>query len=136
MAFTTEATAVAGRNGHVDSKDGLLNLDLAVPRLDGTPSRPNATNPESLFAAGYAACFGQAVLAATGGRNPGEVSVTAVVTLDTKPETHDYNLSVVLRTRIDGVERAEAERLVQEAHKICPYSKATRNNIPVELEVL
>ncbi len=136
MAFTTEATTVAGRNGHVDSSDGVISLDLAVPRPDGTPSNPAATNPEALFAAGYSACFGQAVLAAAEALKlkPENVSVTAVVTLQT--ENRDFRLSVVLKTRIDGVERAQAETLVQKAHELCPYSKATRNNITVELETL
>ena len=136
MAFTTEATTVAGRNGHVDSSDGVIALDLAVPRPDGTPSNPAATNPEALFAAGYSACFGQAVLAAAEVEHlrPENVTVTAVVTLQT--EDRDFSLSVVLKTRIDGVERAQAETLVHKAHELCPYSKATRNNIPVELEIL
>ena len=136
MAFTTEATTVAGRNGHVDSSDGVIALDLAVPRPDGTPSNPAATNPEALFAAGYSACFGQAVLAAAEVEHlrPENVTVTAVVTLQT--EDRDFRLSVVLKTRIDGVERAQAETLVHKAHELCPYSKATCNNIPVELEIL
>ncbi|WP_205880242.1 Ohr family peroxiredoxin [Lichenicoccus roseus] len=136
MAFTTEATTIAGRNGHVDTGDGVLSLDLAVPRPDGTPSNPAATNPEALFAAGYSACFGQAVLAAAELEHlkPENVAVTAVVTLQT--ENRDFRLSVILRTKIDGVDRKAAETLVQRAHELCPYSKATRNNIPVELEVL
>ena len=136
MAFTTEATTIAGRNGHVDTGDGVISLDLAVPRPDGTPSNPAATNPEALFAAGYSACFGQAVLAAAELEHlkPGSVAVTAVVTLHT--EGHDFSLSVLLKAKIDGVEREAAETLVRRAHELCPYSKATRNNIPVELEVL
>ncbi len=135
MAYTTEATTVAGRNGHVDSKDGVIALDLAVPRLDGTPDTPNKTNPEALFAAGYSACFGQAILAAAPVEKikPEQVAVTAVVTLHV--DETDYDLSVVLKSKIDGVSKADAERLVQKAHELCPYSKATRNNIPVDLEV-
>jgi Ohr subfamily peroxiredoxin len=132
MAYTASATTVAGRNGHVDSSDGVLHLDLAMPGS----GKPGATNPEQLFAAGYSACFGQAILGVAGRDKlkPSAVRVTADVTLNV--EGHDYSLAVKLKAKIDGVERAEAEQLMQKAHQVCPYSKAIRNNVPVELEVL
>lgn len=132
MAYTAIATATAGRSGHVESSDGVLKLDTALPGSN----KPGATNPEQLFAAGYAACFGSAMLAVAGpGKLPPEsVHVTAEVTLVV--QGHDYSLAVKLKAKIDGVDRAEAERLVHTAHQVCPYSKATRNNIPVELEIL
>lgn len=132
MAYTASATTTAGRNGHVDSSDGTIRFDLAMPGSD----KPGATNPEQLFAAGYSACFGSAILAVAGRDRirPEAVHVTADVTLVV--EGHEYSLAVKLKARIDGLPHDEAERLVQEAHKVCPYSKATRNNIPVELEVL
>lgn len=130
--YTAIATTTAGRNGHVDSSDGVLHLDLGIPGS----GRANATNPEQLFAAGYSACFGSAIMAVAGRDKikPDAVHVTAEVTLVV--EGHDYSLAVKLKAKIDGLERAEAERLVHEAHQVCPYSKATRNNIPVALEVL
>ena len=136
MAFTTQATTVAGRNGHVRSKDGVIDLDLSLPRLDGTPETTDKTNPEALFAAAYSACFGQAILAAANLEKirPEQVSVTALVTLEV--DGSDFDVSVVLRSSIEGVERGQAEQLVHKAHTLCPYSKATRNNIPVKLEIL
>ncbi len=131
MAYTASATTKAGRNGHVESSDGVLKLDLAAPGSN----KPNATNPEQLFAAGYSACFGSAILAVAGADKlkPEAVHVTAEVTLHI--EGNDYFLSVKLKPQIDGLDRAQAEELMQKAHQVCPYSKATRNNIKVELEL-
>jgi lipoyl-dependent peroxiredoxin len=131
MAYTAIATTTAGRNGHVDSSDGVLHLDLAMPG-----SGKAATNPEQLFAAGYSACFGSAIMAVAGRDKlkPEGVHVTAEVTLVING--HDYSVAVKLKTKIDGMERAEAEKLMHAAHQVCPYSKATRGNIPVELELL
>jgi Ohr subfamily peroxiredoxin len=131
MAYTATATTKAGRNGHVTSSDNTLNLDLAMPG-----SNRHGTNPEQLFAAGYSACFGSAILAVAGAEKlkPDNVEVTADVTLVI--EGHDYSIAVKLKAKIDGVSREEAEKLLHTAHQVCPYSKATRNNIPVELELL
>ncbi len=136
MSFTTSATTVAGRNGHVTSADGVIHFDLAMPKPDGTPGKTNATNPEALFAAGYSACYGQALIALSAQHNvkPEQVTVTADVTLHT--DNHDYKLSVVLKPTIEGVDRSVAQELATKAHEeICPYSKATRNNIPVTVEL-
>lgn len=132
MAYTAIATTTAGRNGHVESSDGVLKHDLAMPGS----GKAGATNPEQLFAAGYSSCFGSAILAVAGKDKlkPEGVAVTAEVTLVVNG--HDYSLAVKLKAKIDGVSREEAEKLVHTAHQVCPYSKATRNNIPVEIEVL
>jgi Ohr subfamily peroxiredoxin len=132
MAYTAIATTTAGRNGHVDSSDGVLHLDLAMPGS----GKPGATNPEQLFAAGYSSCFGSAILAVAGKDKlkPEGVAVTAEVTLVVNG--NDYSIAVKLKAKIDGVSREEAEKLLHTAHQVCPYSKATRNNIPVELELL
>ena len=131
MAYTAIATTTAGRNGHVDSSDGVLHLDLGMPGSN----KPAATNPEQLFAAGYSACFGSAIMAVAGADKikPDSVHVTAEVTLNING--NDYSLSVKLKPRIDGVDRATAEQLVHRAHEVCPYSKATRNNVPVDIEL-
>jgi Ohr subfamily peroxiredoxin len=128
--FTAIATTTAGRDGHVDSADGVLHHDLAMPGSGKT-----GTNPEQLFAAGYSSCFGSAILAVAGAGKikPAAVHVTAEVTLNA--ENHAYSISVVLKPKIDGVDRATAEDLVHKAHEVCPYSKATRNNIPVEIQL-
>ncbi len=135
MSFTATATTIAGRNGHVETTDHVVSHDLAMPKPDGTPGKPNATNPEALFAAGYSACYGQALIAIAGQQKvkPEQVSVTAEVTLHS--ENNDYKLSVVLKPSIAGIDRAQAEALAHKAHEVCPYSKATRNNIPVTIEV-
>ena len=132
MAYTAIATTTAGRDGHVESSDGVLKLDLAPPGSH----KAGATNPEQLFAAGYSACFGSAIMAVAGAGKikPDAVHVTAEVTLNVNG--NDYSISAKLRAKIDGVDRATAEELVNKAHEVCPYSKATRNNIAVELEVL
>ena len=135
MGCTATATTVAGRNGHVETSDSVVRHDLAMPKPDGTPGKPNATNPEALFAAGYSACFGQALIAVAGSEKvkPEQVSVTAEVTLHT--DNNDYKLSVVLKPQLTGLDRAQAEDIVKKAHEVCPYSKATRNNIPVTIEL-
>ncbi len=131
MAYTAIATTTAGRNGHVESSDGTLKLDLSMPG-SGRPG----TNPEQLFAAGYSSCFGSAIQAVAGAAKikPDAVHVTAEVTLVI--EGHDFSIAVKLKAKIDGVSHEEAEQLVHKAHEVCPYSKATRGNIPVELVVL
>jgi Ohr subfamily peroxiredoxin len=136
-SYTASATTTGGRNGHVESSDGLLKFDLSVPKDIGGPGKPGTTNPEQLFAAGYSACFGGAVehagrlekLAITG------VTVTAEVTLNAGAD--GFFLAVHLKTKVDGVDHATAERLAKQAHEaICPYSKATRNNIDVKVTVI
>jgi len=131
MAYTAIATTTAGRNGHVDSSDGVVHHDLAMPGS----GKAGATNPEQLFAAGYSSCFGSAILAVAGAGKikPEAVHVTAEVTLNVNG--NDYSLSVKLKPKIDGVDRETAEQLVHKAHEVCPYSKATRGNIPVEIEL-
>lgn len=136
MAYTASATTTAGRNGHVDSSDGTIHFDLAFPKELGGSGKAGATNPEQLFAAGYSACFGSAIMAVAGAEKikPEDVKVTADVTLHT--DNNDFFLSVKLAAHIVGVDHATAEALVHKAHEVCPYSKATRNNVKVELTVL
>ena len=135
--YTAHATTVAGRNGHVKSSDGVLEHDLTLPKEIGGPGKAGATNPEQLFAAGYSACFGGAISAVAAAEKVkvGEVSVAADVTLHIDPGP-DFYISVKLAAKIDGVDREAAEKLVHKAHEVCPYSKATRNNVKVELTVL
>ena len=136
MPYTASATTTAGRNGHVDSSDGTIHFDLAMPKELGGSGKAGATNPEQLFAAGYSSCFGSAIMAVASAQKirPEDVKVTAEVTLHT--ENNDCRLSVKLAAAITGVDRATAETLVHKAHEVCPYSKATRNNIQVEVTVL
>jgi Ohr subfamily peroxiredoxin len=134
-AYTATATTIAGRNGHVISSDEVLDFDLSLPKAMGGPGTAGATNPEQLFAAGYSACFGSAIAAVAGAQHvkPEEIRVTADITID--KNDGGFFLAARLTARLAGVDRATAERIVHAAHEMCPYSKATRNNIDVELVI-
>lgn len=135
--YTAKATTTAGRNGHVDSADGVIHFDLSLPKELGGPGKQGATNPEQLFAAGYSACFGGAIAHVAGQEKikPESIHVEADVTFHAD-EAKGFYLSVVLKSKLDGIDRAEAQRLVEKAHEVCPYSKATRGNVDVKLEVV
>ena len=128
--YVTSATATGGRAGHVRSADGLVDFDLAQP---GTTPEP-AVNPETLFAAGYAACFQGALLnrAKTRGIDTSNSVVTAEVSFG-PAEDGGVGLAVELSVSIPGLEAATAQELIELAHQFCPYSKATRDNIVVTL---
>ena len=133
-ALYTAAATANGREGRAVSSDGQLDLTLAFPPALGGNGK--GTNPEQLFAAGYAACFASA-LGAVGRAamvDTGEVSVTAEVSLNKDGE--GFGLSVVLRVELpDELQNDQGRELVEAAHATCPYSKATRGNIAVELVV-
>ena len=131
--YTAEATAHGGREGHVRSSDGIIDLDLRVPTGMGGPGGP-ASNPEQLFAAGYAACFESALrLAARSEKKPLEdATLTARVTLNFTDDKQ-YLLGVELRGHLKGLTEDDALALMHAAHQICPYSRATRGNIDVRL---
>jgi Ohr subfamily peroxiredoxin len=134
VLYTAEATAVGdGRSGEVRSSDGVIDEQLATPRELGGPGG-DRTNPEQLFAAGYAACFHSAlkVVARQAEVGIGETSVTAKVGLGTDDDG-GFGLAVELAVHVPGVEQDQAERLTAAAHRICPYSNATRGNIEVAL---
>jgi lipoyl-dependent peroxiredoxin len=134
VLYTAEATSTGdGRGGHVVTSDRRLDLDLAPPpELGGSG---NGTNPEQLFAAGYSACFHSALrgLASRAGVDPGESTVTAEVGVG--PEGDMYGLVVTLIISIPGLDREKTRELAEVAHQRCPYSRATRGNISVELRV-
>ncbi len=128
--YTARATATGGRAGHAVSDDGVLDLDLKPPTEMGGPG--GATNPEQLFAAGYAACF-QSALAVVGRRQQVDTSgstVEADVTIGTIPGG-GYGLAVALRVSIPGADAETTRALAEAAHQVCPYSNATRGNIDV-----
>ncbi|MFC6088159.1 organic hydroperoxide resistance protein [Saccharothrix sp. BKS2] len=132
VLYTAEAVAVGdGRNGEVRSSDGVLDEQLATPKELGGPGG-DKTNPEQLFAAGYAACFHSALKVAAGQAKVrlGETSITAKVDLG-RDETGGFRLGVALVAHLPGVEQDQADQLVAAAHRICPYSNATRGNIEV-----
>jgi Ohr subfamily peroxiredoxin len=130
--YTARATATGGRAGHAVSDDGIIDLDLRPPKEMGGPGA--ATNPEQLFAAGYAACF-QSALGVVGrrqGTDTGNSTVEADVTIGTIPGG-GYGLEVALRVSIPGVEPETVRVLADAAHQVCPYSNATRGNIDVTI---
>ena len=131
--YTTEALSTGqGRDGHVRTADGRLDLDMAVPKEMGGSG--NGANPEELFAAGYAACFHSALLgvARTRGIALSDETVGARVEIGGNG-AGGYELAVRLEVTIPDLDAASAQELADAAHQVCPYSNATRDNIPVEL---
>jgi lipoyl-dependent peroxiredoxin len=136
VLFTSTATAVGGREGRVQSSDGVINVELAMPGTPRAKELKNATNPEQLFAAGYSACFDGALqLVARKERVKFDSEVTANVSFMKDETDGGFKLGVSLHVKGTGVEKAVLEDLVHKAHQVCPYSKATRGNIEVKLEV-
>lgn len=133
VMFTSTATAKGGREGHVKSDDGIIDLKLVDPAADGNET---GSNPEQLFAAGYAACYDGALnLMASKQRKEIDSEITAEVSLMEDSEDKGVKIGVVLNVNIKGVSQEEAEKLANLAHDFCPYSKATRDNINVNLKV-
>ena len=136
ILYTAQATSSGGgRNGSVTSTDERLALALSVPKGLGGDDGPG-TNPEQLFAAGYAACFAGALglVARTQKKNPGAFTIDAKVTLGKEGEA--FALAVTLGGHFPDLPKEEAQKLLEAAHVICPYSVATRGNVAVTLEVV
>ncbi|RRA48144.1 organic hydroperoxide resistance protein [Acidipila sp. EB88] len=137
IVYTAHAVATGGRDGSAKSDNGKLDVKLDLPKEMG--GGDNGTNPEQLFAAGYAACFIGAMKFVAGTRKielPADTSINSSVAFG--PRTggaKGFSVDVALEVHIPGMEHAEAEKLVHEAHEVCPYSNATRNNIDVKLTV-
>lgn len=134
--YTAKATSSgAARNGHVASSDGVLELDLSIPKEMGGAGGAG-TNPEQLFAAGYAACFHSALQAVARREKLklADTSVTAEVSIGKQGE--GFGLAVELVVSLPGVEEETGQKLVEAAHQMCPYSNATRGNIDVALRVV
>ena len=133
VKYTTKATATGGRDGRAATEDGALEVRLATPKeLGGGGGQGN--NPEQLFAAGYSACFVGA-MKFVGQRDkiavPADVSVTAQVGIGPRDDGEGFGLAVDLTVNLPGMDKAAAEDLVTRAHKVCPYSHATKGNITV-----
>jgi len=134
--YTAVAHATGdGRNGHARTDDGLLDVDIRVPKELGGPG--GATNPEQLFAAGYAACFHSAMkfAAAADGLDLSDSEVSASVGIGPNGQG-GFGLTVELDVYAPGLDRPAAEALVAKAHAVCPYSNATRGNVDVTLTVI
>jgi lipoyl-dependent peroxiredoxin len=136
--FTATATAIGGRNGHAETSDGAVKVDLSLPKELGGQGKPGSATPEHLFAAGYAACFGSSLdfLAKQRKRDATKAKVTCAVSIGPR-EGGGFGIAVKMRVEDTSFEQTELETLVREAHeKICPYSHATRGNVEVAFEVI
>ncbi|QIR15753.1 organic hydroperoxide resistance protein [Shewanella aestuarii] len=131
--YKTSATALAGRNGQVTTDDKKLDLGLSYPKEMGGSGEH--TNPEQLFAAGYAACFSNAILHVAQQGKVAIKSAPTTATVGIGPNTSGgFALTVALAVKLD-LPQADAEQLVKTAHQVCPYSNAVRGNIDVQLTV-
>jgi lipoyl-dependent peroxiredoxin len=137
--YTAHATATGGRAGTAKSSDDRLSATLSTPKALGGDDGPG-TNPEQLFAAGYAACFIGAMKAVAARQKlklPAEVSINSQVSIGPMTgKAGAFGIAVKLAVSVPGMERADAEALVAAAHEVCPYSNATRGNIEVDLLVV
>jgi lipoyl-dependent peroxiredoxin len=133
--YTAEVTASGGRAGHARSSDGVLDVPLSLPASMGGDGKK--TNPEQLFAAGYAACFEHAVIhVASQGKTPlSNTQVTAKVGMG-QHDDGPFGLEVSLEVKAEGLSGDELEAVVKEADRLCPYSNAVRGNIPVKITVV
>ncbi|MEO0464596.1 MAG: organic hydroperoxide resistance protein [Pseudomonadota bacterium] len=133
--YTAHATATGGRGGHVESSDGIVSLDLAMPPEMGGAG--GGANPEQLFAAGYSACFHSALqfVAGQGKQDVSGSKVGAHVSIGENDAGPGFKLGVVLDIDVPTMSQEDAEKLAETTHQVCPYSNATRGNIDVELNV-
>lgn len=133
--YTAHATAAGGRDGHVRTDDGTIDFSLAMPAGLGGKGG-DGTNPEQLFAAGYAACFGSAVgfVARMKKLAPQSITIHSAVSIGQIP-SGGFGLAVKLSAELPGLSREDGLALIEAAHQVCPYSNATRGNIVVEIEL-
>lgn len=134
--YTASATATGdGRSGHTRSSDGVLDLDLAVPKEMGGPGG-HLTNPEQLFAAGYAACFHSALKRVASSQKITLTDTAITVDVGIGPrEQGGFGLTVAIEAELPGLDLATAQSLIDAAHQLCPYSNATRGNVDVNLTI-
>ncbi len=129
--YTAHAAAKGGRNGHSQTADGKLSFELATP---GAPtSKVGATNPEELFACGYSACFGSALEYVAGQQKISVADAEVKADVSLNQSESGFSISVTLDVSIPSLDALTAQKLVEAAHQVCPYSKATRGNIEVTL---
>ncbi len=136
VLYRTSATATGGREGHARTEDGRVELQLSTPKELGGGGGPG-TNPEQLFAAGYSACFLGALKVAAQQlklKIPADATVKATVGIGPR-SAGGFGITADLTVSLPGIDRADAQKLVETAHQICPYSNATRNNVDVGLSV-
>ncbi|HZE35782.1 MAG TPA: organic hydroperoxide resistance protein [Candidatus Eisenbacteria bacterium] len=136
--FTATATATGGRNGHTEASDGSVKADLSVAKEMGGPGKPGTTTPEHLFAAGYAACFGGALdfVAKRQKKDASKAKIVCAVSIGPR-DGGGFGIAVKMQVEDKSLPQAELAALTKEAHEqICPYSHATRGNVPVDFTVV
>ena len=137
--YTGQATSTGGRAGRTESSDGAFKAELSTPKELGG-SGGSGTNPEQLFAAGYAACFIGAMKAVAKRQNvalPDDVSITSKVAIGPMTGKEGaFGIAVDMDIKVPGLDRDAAQKLVDAAHQVCPYSNATRGNVDVTLNVV
>lgn len=136
VLYTAHATATGGRDGRAVTSDKSLDVALATPKSMGGPGG-EGTNPEQLFAAGYSACF-LGAMKAVAGRDKLAIASDPTVTgnVGFGPTSAGFGIAVELQISLPGMDRQKAQEIVDKAHAICPYSNATRGNIPVTLTIV
>ncbi|GAC1457504.1 MAG: organic hydroperoxide resistance protein [Steroidobacteraceae bacterium] len=136
VLFTAHASAIGGRNGHTRADDGLISVDLSIPKAMGGPGKPDTSTPEHLFAAGYAACFGSACEFMSRQLKiiPTAIRVNTAVGIGEAPEG-GFGLSVAHDVEVHGVSQPDAEKIVAAGHQVCPYSRAIKGNVDVTIKV-
>jgi Ohr subfamily peroxiredoxin len=136
--YTASATTVGGRNGRIKTSDGIIDMESRLPKEFGGPGG-DYTNPEMLFAAGYSSCYGSAVKLTAEKLGvdikPDDISVTTDVTLMKDPDDGGFKLAAKITLAMEGVDDDKVKRIAEKAHEVCPYSKATRGNIDVEITI-
>ncbi|BBL19874.1 organic hydroperoxide resistance protein [Acinetobacter radioresistens] len=134
VVYRAHAKATGGRDGRATSSDEILDVKLAVPKEMGGPG--GGTNPEQLFAAGYSACF-LGAMKFVAGRDKYSMPKDAYIDgeVGIGPIPTGFGIEVTLNIHLEGMDQTEAEKLVEAAHIVCPYSNATRNNINVDLKI-
>lgn len=133
--YTAVATATGGREGNVKTNDGILDLKVSTPKEFGGQEN-GYTNPEQLFAAAWAACFDNAVILVAKARKVAIESATTVEVTFGPDEKGKFGLSAKIKVKIEGIEASKAEKIIKSAHNVCPYSKATKGNIPSEVPLI
>ena len=134
ILYTASATTTGGRQGHATSSDGVLDLTLTAPKELGGPG--TGTNPEQLFAAGYAACFNGALMLVARAAKVDASAAQVTANIGFGPEGDGYAITADLEVVVPGIPVEQAQQLAEAAHQVCPYSKATRGNVPVTVRAV
>lgn len=134
IVYTASATTTGGRQGHAVSSDGVLDLHLTAPKEMGGPG--TGTNPEQLFAAGYSACFNGALMMVAKAAKVDASAAQVTVNVGFGPEGDSYAITGDIEVAIPGLELDQVQQLAEGAHQVCPYSKATRGNVPVTVKAV